>query len=64
MTSRPPSSDPTKERKRKRLERLLMELEAHLGKTDAERKLVILAIFEEIEQLVDEAIGEEKVSAN
>lgn len=46
------------------LRSVTLKIPAHLGRTDEERKLVVLAIFDEIEELIDEAIAEQRVLAN
>ncbi|HTN63377.1 MAG TPA: hypothetical protein VL147_17795 [Devosia sp.] len=41
-----------------------LKMPAAIGETDAERKMLIAVIFEEIEGLVDIAIAEHKVASN
>ena len=46
------------------LRTLTLKVPAAIGKTDAEREVLIAVIFEEIEGLVDSAIAEHKVVSN
>ncbi len=46
------------------LRRFTLKLPALAGETQAERELLIVVIFEQIEELVDEAIAECRVDAN
>jgi hypothetical protein len=46
------------------LRQFTLKLPADDGETDAERELLIIVIFEQIEQLIDEAIAEPKTGVN
>ena len=46
------------------LRRFTLKIPALAGDTDDERALLIVVIFEQIEQLIDEAIAERRVDAN
>lgn len=46
------------------LRRFTLKLPAVAGETDGERGLLIVVIFEQIEELIDKAIAERKVDAN
>lgn len=41
-----------------------IKVEADAGETDAERELLIIAVFDEIEEQIDLAIADNKVDAN
>ena len=41
-----------------------VKVEADAGATDAERELLILVVFDEIEEQIDLAIAEDRVAAN
>ncbi len=46
------------------LRQFTLELPTVIGETDAERELVIIIVFEQIEQLVDEAVAENQAEVN
>lgn len=46
------------------LRRFTIKVPAMAGETDAERELLIAVIFEQIEELIDNAIAENRVLAN
>lgn len=46
------------------LRRFTLKVPALAGDTDAERELLIVVIFEQIEELIDKAIAERRVAAN
>lgn len=46
------------------LRRFTLKVPAVAGETDGERELLIVVIFDEIEELVDKAIAEDRVGAN
>lgn len=46
------------------LRRFTIKVPAMAGETDAERELLIVVIFDEIEGKIDEAIAERRVAAN
>jgi len=46
------------------LHRFTLKVPAVIGETDAERELLIVVIFEQIEELIDKAIAERRVEAN
>ncbi|KQX35354.1 hypothetical protein ASD04_15050 [Devosia sp. Root436] len=46
------------------LRRFTLKIPAVAGETDGERELLIIVIFEQIEDLIDKAIAERKVDAN
>lgn len=46
------------------LRRLKLKIPAVVGETDDERELLIIVVFEEIEQLIDVAIAEERTEVN
>lgn len=41
-----------------------VKVEADAGQTDAERELLIIVVFDEIEEQIDLAIADDKVAAN
>ena len=47
-----------------KLRSFTVKVEAGAGETDAERDLLIISVFDEIEEQVDLAIAESKVNAN
>lgn len=46
------------------LRQFTLKLPADEGETDGERELLIVVVFEQIEQLIDEAITEAKTEVN
>jgi hypothetical protein len=46
------------------LRQFTLKLAADEGETDDERELLIIVIFEQIEQLIDEAITEQQIEVN
>lgn len=46
------------------LRRFTLKVPAVIGETDADRQLLIVVIFEQIEELIDNAIAERRVEAN
>jgi hypothetical protein len=46
------------------LRRFTLKVPAVAGETDGERELLIIVIFEQIEEMIDKAIAERKVDAN
>lgn len=46
------------------LRSLTVKVDADSGQTDAERELLVVAVFDEIEEQIDIAIADNKVDAN
>jgi hypothetical protein len=46
------------------LRQFTLKVPAVIGETDAERELLIIVVFEQIEQLIDEAVAENKAEVN
>ncbi|SEP82352.1 hypothetical protein SAMN05428969_1067 [Devosia sp. YR412] len=51
-------------RRDRELRSLTVKVDAASGQTDAERELLVIAVFDEIEQQIDIAIAYNKVDAN
>lgn len=47
-----------------RLRSFVIKVEADAGQSDAERELLIVVVFDEIEEQIDLAIADNKVAAN
>ena len=46
------------------LRQFTLKVPAIIGETDGEREVLIIVLFEQIEQLIDEAIAEAKSEVN
>ena len=46
------------------LRQFTLKVPAVIGETDAERELLIVVVFEQIEELIDEAIAEKSAEVN
>ncbi len=47
-----------------RLRSITVKVEADAGQTDSERELLVIVVFDEIEEQIDLAIADNKVDAN
>jgi hypothetical protein len=60
----PASTCFTSRRRDNALRQFTLRTSAVVGETDTERELLITIVFEQMEQLIDEAVGENKAEVN